>query len=174
MLVQGHGKAQGLVCQVMATGSEPLGEYQRKTQSPLIWCVCRLTTTTNVLAGRGDTFADVCSSFAFSSLSSGMSFFVLWCWVSCSNPCGKHSFCTAACQAESARSEGQLSRHDCDMEQPGLCGRCQARCSREGKLHVSLLLAVAVQAASGADGYADGRVEGLRWRPGCRPGRDAI
>ena len=34
MLVQGHGKAQGLVCQVMATGSEPLGEYQRKTQSP--------------------------------------------------------------------------------------------------------------------------------------------
>ena len=81
---------------------------------------------------------------------------------------------TAACQAESARSEGQLSRHDCDMEQPGLCGRCQARCSREGKLHVSLLLAVAVQAASGADGYADGRVEGLRWRPGCRPGRDAI
>ena len=40
LFLQGHIKAWGLVCQVMATGSEPLGEYQRKTQSPVVWWAC--------------------------------------------------------------------------------------------------------------------------------------
>lgn len=39
---------------------------------------------------------------------------------------------TVARQAESARSEGQLSPNDRDVAQPGLCGRRQARSGQQG------------------------------------------
>lgn len=124
----------------------------------------------------GGAHLRMCSSFAFSSLSLGMSFFLLWCWLGTLFEYLWQAFVL------SQWLHARLNLHAASDNFPDMTATWNNQAYVEDakqdavtrEVHVSLLLVTAVQAAGWADGHADGSVEGLRWRLICRPGRDAI